>query len=106
MLALEAQLAASQSEQQAVLERCYASSAESENLRKTITDLRRRLEESQAALHELGRENQTLQVNVLGCVLIVFALNIYLVTVLISHVWFLCISFLLNMELIARTTTV
>lgn len=60
-LALEAQLAASQSEQQAVLERCYASSAENENLRKTIADLRRRLEESQAALHELGRENQTLQ---------------------------------------------
>lgn len=60
-LALEAQLAASQSEQQALLERCYASSAESENLRKTITDLRRQLEESQAALHELGRENQTLQ---------------------------------------------
>ncbi|GFG39453.1 hypothetical protein Cfor_08402 [Coptotermes formosanus] len=60
-LALEAQLAASQSEQQALLERCYASSSESENLRKTITDLRRQLEESQAALHELGRENQTLQ---------------------------------------------
>ncbi|XP_069693387.1 early endosome antigen 1-like [Periplaneta americana] len=68
-LALEAQLAASQSEQQALLERCYASSAESENLRKTIADLRRRLEESQAALHELGRENQTLQLELekLGC---------------------------------------
>ncbi|PSN47863.1 hypothetical protein C0J52_01269 [Blattella germanica] len=56
-----AQLAASQSEQQALLERCYASSAESETQRKSNADLRRKLEESQAALHELGRENQTLQ---------------------------------------------
>ncbi|KAJ9597467.1 hypothetical protein L9F63_011688 [Diploptera punctata] len=60
-LALEAQLAASQSEQQTLLERCFASSAESENQRKNNADLRRKLEESQAALHELGRENQTLQ---------------------------------------------
>ncbi|KDR08560.1 Early endosome antigen 1 [Zootermopsis nevadensis] len=60
-LALEAQLAASQSERQALLERCCANTSETENLHKTITDLRRRLEESQAALHELGRENQTLQ---------------------------------------------
>lgn len=60
--ALEAQLAASQSERQALLERCCANTSETENLHKTITDLRRRLEESQAALHELGRENQTLQV--------------------------------------------
>jgi len=68
--ALEAQLAASQSEQQALLERCYANSSESENLRKTITDLRRQLEESQAALHELGRENQTLQVGILTLILL------------------------------------
>lgn len=70
--ALEAQLAASQSEQQALLERCYANSSESENLRKTITDLRRQLEESQAALHELGRENQTLQVDILRYILQIF----------------------------------
>jgi septal ring factor EnvC (AmiA/AmiB activator) len=89
-LALEAQLAASQSEQQAVLERCYASSAENENLRKTITDLRRRLEESQAALHELGRENQTLQVNILWYILKVFAPKIDLVTILIVHMYGLC----------------
>lgn len=89
-LALEAQLAASQSEQQAVLERCYASSAENENLRKTIADLRRRLEESQAALHELGRENQTLQVNILWYILKVFALKIYLITLLIFHMYCLC----------------
>lgn len=76
--ALEAQLAASQSEQQALLERCYASSSESENLRKTIADLRRRLEESQAALHELGRENQTLQVNILRYILQLSTLKIHL----------------------------
>jgi hypothetical protein len=74
--ALEAQLASSQSEQQALLERCYASSSESENLRKTITDLRRQLEESQAALHELGRENQTLQVDILRYILEVSALKV------------------------------
>lgn len=89
-LALEAQLAASQAEQQAALERVYASSAENENLRKTIADLRRRLEESQAALHELGRENQTLQVNVLCYILKVSALKILLVIVLIVHMDGLC----------------
>ena len=61
-LVLDAKLSASHTEQQTLLERCYASSAESENQRKNNADLRRRLEESQAALHELGRENQTLQV--------------------------------------------
>ena len=60
---LQAQLETCQSEQKTLLERYYVSSFDNEKLHETISDLRRKLEDSQSALHELGRENQTLQVN-------------------------------------------
>ncbi|XP_066997038.2 early endosome antigen 1 isoform X2 [Anabrus simplex] len=63
-LALEVQLEANNAERQALLERCYASASETETLHRTIADLRRKLDESQAALHELGRENQSLQLDI------------------------------------------
>jgi len=47
---------------------CLASEAECEKLRDRASVLRRKFDDTQAALQELGRENQTLQVNSLaGC---------------------------------------
>ncbi|XP_063218851.1 early endosome antigen 1-like isoform X2 [Bacillus rossius redtenbacheri] len=60
-LALEAQIETLQTEQKTLLERCYASTAEAEQLRRTHVEACRSQEEVQAALQELGRENQTLQ---------------------------------------------
>nr|CAD7457932.1 unnamed protein product [Timema tahoe] len=59
--ALEAKIEASQLEQKTLLERCFSSTSTCDNLQRTVNEIRRRLEESQAALHEMGRENQNLQ---------------------------------------------
>nr|CAD7573943.1 unnamed protein product [Timema californicum] len=59
--ALEAKIEASQLEQKTLLERCFSSSSTCDSLQRTVNEIRRRLEESQAALHEMGRENQNLQ---------------------------------------------
>ncbi|XP_046406513.1 early endosome antigen 1-like [Ischnura elegans] len=53
-----------ETERQALLERYIQSTKETENLHSTNNDLRRRLEDSQAALHEIGRENQTYQMEI------------------------------------------
>ena len=45
------------------MERCLASEGELEKLRDKTNDMRRKLDDAQAALHELGRENQSLQVS-------------------------------------------
>ncbi|GLH09817.1 Uncharacterized protein GBIM_14864 [Gryllus bimaculatus] len=63
-LALEAQLEATGSEHQKLLERCYASTSEIETLQHTVSELRRKWEESESALQELGRENATLQLDI------------------------------------------
>ena len=44
--------------------RCLASEGETEKLREKTTELRRKLDDTQAALHEMGRENQSLQVRI------------------------------------------
>ena len=41
---------------------CLVSEAETEKLRSTNSQIRRKMEDSVAALQELGRENQSLQV--------------------------------------------
>ncbi|KAG8223819.1 hypothetical protein J437_LFUL003705 [Ladona fulva] len=50
-----------ETERQALLERYIESTKENERLKGATNELRRRLEDSQAALHEIGRENQTYQ---------------------------------------------
>ena len=42
--------------------RCLASESETEKLRSKNAEMRRKMDDSMAALQELGRENQTLQV--------------------------------------------
>lgn len=42
--------------------RCLSSESDAEKLQEKVTELRRRLDDTQAALQDLGRENQTLQV--------------------------------------------
>jgi len=49
-------------ERRTLLERCLEAEAELERSRSSMVELRRRLDDSQAALHELGRENQSIQV--------------------------------------------
>lgn len=53
---------ASVEEQKIVLERCVKAETEVERIQTQLTQLRRKLDDSTAALHELGRENQSLQV--------------------------------------------
>merc|ERR1719481_618359 len=45
-----------------LLERCLAAESELDRSRSSVVELRRKLDDSQAALHELGRENQSIQV--------------------------------------------
>lgn len=45
------------------IHRCVTSEKECEKLREKVAEQRRKLEDMQAALQELGRENQTLQVS-------------------------------------------
>lgn len=49
-------------EQRGLVERCVAAESEVERLQSQLTQLRRKLDDSTAALQELGRENQNLQV--------------------------------------------
>ena len=60
---LEAKLENNNEERRALLERCLASEGELEKLREKNNEMRRKLDDTQAALHELGRENQSLQVS-------------------------------------------
>lgn len=62
-LELEAKLENALDERRALLDRCLRSEGEAETLRINAADLRRRLDDSLAALHELGRENQLLQMD-------------------------------------------
>ena len=62
LLELEAAVGAATEERRGLLERCLAAEAETERSRNLTVELRRKMEDSQAALHELGRENQSLQV--------------------------------------------
>ncbi|CAL1292517.1 unnamed protein product [Larinioides sclopetarius] len=61
-LELEAKLENALEERNSLLERCLKSETECERLQKTTADLRRKYDDCVAALQELGRENQTLQV--------------------------------------------
>jgi len=63
LLELEAAVGAAGEERRGLLERCLAAEAETERLRNVTVELRRKMDDSQAALHELGRENQSLQVD-------------------------------------------
>lgn len=49
-------------ERNGLMERCVAAEGEVERLSAHLTELRRKLDDSTAAIHELGRENQNLQV--------------------------------------------
>lgn len=61
-LELEAKLENSNDERKLLLERCLASEAECESLQDRISQVTRKLDDTQAALQELGRENQSLQI--------------------------------------------
>lgn len=61
-LELEAKLENALDERRALLERCLNSEGECEKLRTLTIELRRKLDDALSALHELGRENQTLQI--------------------------------------------
>ena len=61
-LELEAQIGSASDERKVLLERCLSAESELERTRGNLTELRRKLDDSQAALHELGRENQSIQV--------------------------------------------
>lgn len=58
---LETRLALLQEDKSAMENNCSQWESEVERLKLNGSELRRRLEDSQAALHELGRENQSLQ---------------------------------------------
>lgn len=62
VLELEAAVGSAGEERRGLLERCVAAEAETERSRGLTTELRRKLDDAQAALHELGRENQSIQV--------------------------------------------
>lgn len=62
-LEMEAQLGSASDERKSLLERCLLAENELERSRGTVLELRRKLDDSQAALHELGRENQSIQVS-------------------------------------------
>lgn len=58
---METRLALLQEDKSALENNCSQWESEVERLKLNMGELRRRLEDSQAALHELGRENQSLQ---------------------------------------------
>lgn len=61
-LELDAKVESASDERRSLLERCLAAEGELDRSRSTLVELRRKLDDSQAALHELGRENQSIQV--------------------------------------------
>ena len=60
---IEAKLSNTEDERRVFLERCLSSEEECSKLRSEINESKRKADDQQAALHELGRENQTLQVS-------------------------------------------
>merc|ERR1719479_384543 len=62
-LELEAKVESTSDELRSLLERCLGAESELERSRAGLIELRRKLDDSQAALHELGRENQSIQVD-------------------------------------------
>lgn len=67
LAALEATLENNNDENRALRKRCLDFEAEVERLREKANELRRKYDDTQAALHELGRENQSLQVCTSPC---------------------------------------
>ena len=61
-LELEAGVSSALEERRGLMERCVAAEAETERTRTMGVELRRKLDDANAALHELGRENQSIQV--------------------------------------------
>uniref|UniRef100_A0A4W3IKB7 Early endosome antigen 1 n=1 Tax=Callorhinchus milii TaxID=7868 RepID=A0A4W3IKB7_CALMI len=59
---LEATVQNNQDERRALLERCLKSEGEIEKLQGKVVEMRRKLDDTTAAMQELGRENQTLQI--------------------------------------------
>ena len=62
---LEAKLENNNDERRLLVERCVTSEKDNEGLRERVAEQRRKLEDLQAALQEMGRENQTLQVSII-----------------------------------------
>ena len=58
----QAKVGSSADEIRSLLERCLAAESELDRSKSNVLELRRKLDDSQAALHELGRENQSIQV--------------------------------------------
>ncbi|KAG8137962.1 hypothetical protein E2320_003910 [Naja naja] len=59
---LEATVQNNQDERRVLLERCLKSEGEIEKLQSKVMDARRKLDDTTAAMQELGRENQSLQI--------------------------------------------
>ncbi|KAH0616741.1 hypothetical protein JD844_028110 [Phrynosoma platyrhinos] len=59
---LEATVQNNQDERRVLLERCLKSEGEIEKLQNKLMDSRRKLDDTTAAMQELGRENQSLQI--------------------------------------------
>ncbi|XP_060565596.1 early endosome antigen 1-like [Ruditapes philippinarum] len=61
-LELEAKLENSNDERRLLLDRCVKSEGECEKLQQKSLDLKRKVDDMTTALHEMGRENQSLQI--------------------------------------------
>uniref|UniRef100_A0A667ZMI7 Early endosome antigen 1 n=1 Tax=Myripristis murdjan TaxID=586833 RepID=A0A667ZMI7_9TELE len=59
---LEATVQNNQDERRALLERCVKGEGEIEKLQGKVVEMRRKLDDTTAAMQELGRENQSLQI--------------------------------------------
>uniref|UniRef100_A0A8C4I7K0 Early endosome antigen 1 n=1 Tax=Dicentrarchus labrax TaxID=13489 RepID=A0A8C4I7K0_DICLA len=59
---LEATVQNNQDERRALLERCVKGEGEIEKLQAKVVELRRKVDDTTAAMQELGRENQSLQI--------------------------------------------
>ncbi|XP_016301520.1 early endosome antigen 1-like [Sinocyclocheilus anshuiensis] len=59
---LEATVQNNQDERRALLERCVQGEGEIEKLQAKLVEMRRKLDDTTAAMQELGRENQSLQI--------------------------------------------
>uniref|UniRef100_A0A4W4ESI3 FYVE-type domain-containing protein n=1 Tax=Electrophorus electricus TaxID=8005 RepID=A0A4W4ESI3_ELEEL len=59
---LEATVQNNQDERRALLERCVKGEGEIEKLQNKVMELKRKLDDTTAAMQELGRENQSLQI--------------------------------------------
>ena len=60
---LEAQASTAEDERRALVERCLDSERELDHQKASVVELRRKLDDTTAALQELARENQLLQVS-------------------------------------------